>query len=250
LGCHLGCIHTAKRWIAQPCKETRKENKRTPRLNIKSDDRLGNGLGLGLLLLAVLGQTLLADTGGLGVLLLVVRAEQVDIVVLFLGSGSLGGVQGDLGDFGAVDGVGLAGIARQRGELILKGGNVLVPTGGVGELLGVGARLQGLEAGNIGLGGRVATRKEGLVNIPCAGEACGRTMDRKNRRRSKGGQERYGGGGCVSDKRHHVSRLSASRLIARTNRQLVQDVSRRRKSKLMGRKVGAGRAENWEENSE
>lgn len=92
--------------------------KRTPRLNIHGDDRLGGDLGLVLLLLAVLGQTLLTDTGSLGILLLVVRAEQVDIIVV-LGGGGLGGVQGDLGDLRAVDGVGLAGIAVEGGELIL-----------------------------------------------------------------------------------------------------------------------------------
>lgn len=35
---------------------------------------------------------------------------------------------------------------------------MLVPTSGVGVLLGVGALLQGLEAGSIGLAGRVAIR--------------------------------------------------------------------------------------------
>lgn len=129
--------------------------KRTPRLNIHGDNRLGSDLGLVLLLLAVLGQTLLTDTDGLGILLLVVRAEQVDIVVV-LGGGGLGGVQGDLGDLRAVDGVGLAGIALEGGELILECSNVLVPASSSRVLGGVGSLLEGLEDGDVGLGGRVA----------------------------------------------------------------------------------------------
>lgn len=42
---------------------------------------------------------------------------------------------------------------------------MLVPTSGVGELLGVGGLLQGLEAGNIGLGGRVAIRNK-VQSVP------------------------------------------------------------------------------------
>lgn len=128
---------------------------RTPGLDIQGNNRLGSDLGLVLLLLAVLGQTLLTDTDSLGILLLVVRAEQVDIVVV-LGGGGLGGVQGDLGDLRAVDGVGLAGLALEGGELILECSNVLVPASGGGVLGGVGSLLEGLEDGDVGLGGRVA----------------------------------------------------------------------------------------------
>ena len=60
------------------------EGKRTPGLDVEGDDRLGGDLGLGLLLLAVLGQALLADAGGLGILLLVVAAEEIDVLVLLL----------------------------------------------------------------------------------------------------------------------------------------------------------------------
>lgn len=134
-----------------------KTSKRTPGLDVEGDDRLGGDLGLVLLLLAVLGQALLADADGLGVLLLVVAAEEVDVLILLLLSGGgLGGVDGDLGDLGAVDGVGLAGIAGQGGELVLVRGDVLVPAGRVGVLGGVGGGVQGLEGDGISLRGRVA----------------------------------------------------------------------------------------------
>ncbi|KAL2279417.1 hypothetical protein FJTKL_13487 [Diaporthe vaccinii] len=125
-------------------------------LNIHSHDGLGGGLRLALLLLAVLGQTLLTDTGGLSILLLVVGAEQVDIVVVISGGGGLGGVQGDLSDLRAVGGVWLGGIAGEGGELGLVRGDVLVPPGGVGVLGGVRGGGDGLEGGNVGLGGGVA----------------------------------------------------------------------------------------------
>lgn len=86
--------------------------KHTPRLDIESDDGLGRGFrALGLLLGAVSGQTLLTDADGLGILLLVVTAEEIDILILLLLSGGgLGGVEGDLSDLGSVYRVGLAGI--------------------------------------------------------------------------------------------------------------------------------------------
>lgn len=141
------------------CPEKTRETERgkhTPRLDVHGDDRLGSGLRLALLLLAVLSQTLLTDTGSLGVLLLVVRAEQVDIVVVVSSGRGLGRVQGNLGDLGAVGGVGLGGIAGEGGELGLVGGDVLVPPGGVGVLGGVRRGGDGLEGGNVGLGGGVA----------------------------------------------------------------------------------------------
>ena len=130
---------------------------RTPGLDVQRDDRLGGDLGLEVLLGAVGGQALLADADGLGVLLLVVAAEEVDVLVLLLlRRGSLGGVQGNLGDLGAVDGVGLAGIAGQGREVVLVRGDVLVPAGRVGVLGGVGGGAQGLEDDGISLRGRVA----------------------------------------------------------------------------------------------
>lgn len=126
---------------------------RTPRLDIHSDNRLSGELRLGILLLLVLSQTLIADAGSLSILLLVVAAEKVDIlIILLLGGGGLGGVEGHLGDIGSVDGVGLAGIAGQGGKLVLVRGDLLVPARGIGVLGGVGARLQGLEDGDISLG--------------------------------------------------------------------------------------------------
>ena len=100
---------------------------RTPGLDVNGDDRLGGGLGLVLLLLLVLGKALLADTGGLRILLLLVAAEQIDVIIVLLGSGGLGGVHGELSGLGAVDGVGLGGIAGEGGEVVVVGGDVLVP---------------------------------------------------------------------------------------------------------------------------
>jgi hypothetical protein len=132
------------------------EKQHTPGLNIHGDDGLGSRLNLALLLLAVLSQALLTDTLGLGVLLLV-AAEEIDILILLGGRvGGLGWVEGDGGDLGPVDGVGFAGVAGERRELVLVRGDVLVPARRVGVLGGVGGRAQGLEGDGVGLRGRVA----------------------------------------------------------------------------------------------
>ena len=129
--------------------------RRTPRLDIQSDERLGGDLGLGGLLLLVGGQTLLTNSDGLRVLLLV-TAEQVDVVIILLGGRRLGWVQGDLSDIRSVDGVGLGGVTGEGGELLLEGVDVLVPSRGVGVLGGVRGTAEGLQGGNIGLRRRVA----------------------------------------------------------------------------------------------
>lgn len=85
----------------------------TPGLDVQGHDRLGDRLGLVLLLLLVLSQALLAEGRSLGILLLVVAAKQIDIVVV-LGSRGLGGVQGSGDLLRAVLGVGLGRIARER----------------------------------------------------------------------------------------------------------------------------------------
>lgn len=122
----------------------------TPRLDIHSNNRLGGDLRLGRLLLLVGSKTLLTDSDGLGVLLLV-AAEQVDIVILLLSGRRLGGVQGDLGDIGSVDGVGLGGVTGEGGELLLEGVDVLVPSRGVGVLGSVRGAAESLQSGNISL---------------------------------------------------------------------------------------------------
>jgi hypothetical protein len=133
------------------------EARRTPRLDVQSDNGLGGGLRtLGLLLLAVLFETLLADLGSLLVLLLVVAAEQVDIVVLLLGRRGLGGVQGGSNNFWAVDGVGLGRVTGEGSKVIVEAGDVLVPTRGVGVLGRSRGLLECLEDGNICLGRRVS----------------------------------------------------------------------------------------------
>lgn len=144
---------------------TAEEGKLTPGLDIHGDDGLGSDLGLGSLLLAVGSKALLTDAGSLSVLFLIVRAEKVDILLLLLASSlrGLGGVDGDLGDIRAVGGVGGRRVAGEGGELILVGGDVLVPAGSVGVLLGGGSLLQGLEDGNISLGGSVAIQSCALA---------------------------------------------------------------------------------------
>ncbi|KAI6770401.1 hypothetical protein HG530_005030 [Fusarium avenaceum] len=128
-------------------------------LDVKGDDGLGNSLGLVLLLLAVLSKTLLADADSLGVLLLVVAAEQVDVVIvasLSLLLRGLGRVDGHLSGLRAVGGVRSGSITGEGGELALVAGNVLVPSSSVGVLLLVGGAGQSLEGSDISLRGGLA----------------------------------------------------------------------------------------------
>jgi len=132
----------------------------TPWLDFKSNDGLGGGLGFTLLLLLVLGESLVPYPGGLGILLLVVAAEEIDIiVVLSLGLllWCLGGVDGKLSGLWAVGGVLLGRVTWERGELGLERGDVLVPTVCVRVLGGVGLRLDGLEGLDVGLRRSVAS---------------------------------------------------------------------------------------------
>lgn len=134
----------------------------TPGLDVEGHDGLGSDLGLGSLLLTVGSEALLANAFSLGILLLV-AAEQVDVVVVVVTTGllrSLGGVDRHLGDLGAVGSVGLGGIAREGGELALVGSDVAVPPSSVGVLLGVRGLGEGLEGGDISLRGGVAVRRK------------------------------------------------------------------------------------------
>lgn len=93
----------------------------------------------------------------LSILLLVVRAEEVDIVIILLGVlGGLGGVDGKLSGLGAVGSELLGWVTGQRRELGLERGDVLVPAVGVGVLGDLRLSLQGLESLDIGLGRTVA----------------------------------------------------------------------------------------------
>lgn len=129
-----------------------------PRLDVHGDDALGRGLGLALLLLLVLCQPFVANARRLCILLLVVTAEQVDLVVVLLGRGvGLGrGVDGHGRGVGAVCGVLLGWVAGEGGELGLERGNVLVPAGGVRELGDIGLLGKSLVGLHVGLRGRVA----------------------------------------------------------------------------------------------
>lgn len=124
----------------------------TPWLNIKSDDTLGGRLHLALLLLLVLGQSLLPDSGSLSILLLIVTAKEVDILVFFLSLlGGLGGVDGDLADVWAVGLEGLGWVARQGRELGLIRGDVLVPASSVWVSLDSWGGAESLEDLDVGL---------------------------------------------------------------------------------------------------
>jgi hypothetical protein len=132
------------------------EPQRTPGLDVQYDYRLRGDLGLGLLLLTVLGQTLLADAGGLSILLFLVAAEQVDIVVVLLSRRGLGRVQSGSDDVGTVDGIRLSRITGKRCEFVIVTSDVLVPTRSMRVLGSLRGSAQGLEDGHIGLGRRVA----------------------------------------------------------------------------------------------
>jgi len=131
----------------------------TPGLDVQGDDRLGSGLRLASLLCGVLLEALLTNTGVLSILLLVVRAEEVNVVIVLLlsvGSG-LGRVDGELRGLGAVSSELLGRVTGERRELGLERGDVLVPAVGVGVLGDIRGSLQGLEGLDIGLGRTVAT---------------------------------------------------------------------------------------------
>jgi hypothetical protein len=89
--------------------------------------------------------------------------EQIYIIIVFCGIGSLG-VDGQLRDLWTVGGVGFAWVARERGELGLVGGDMLVPAVGIGVLLNGGGALGGLEDFNVGLRGTVS--EDSSVFVP------------------------------------------------------------------------------------
>jgi hypothetical protein len=124
---------------------------RTPRLDVHGDNRLSGGLDLASFLLVVLGQTLSLELLRLLVHLVLVAAEQVNLVIVLLSSRRLGGIDRQLGLLGTIGGVVLCRIAGQSGELRLPGEDVVVPAPGVGELLRRWDRLQLLEDLDIGL---------------------------------------------------------------------------------------------------
>lgn len=131
---------------------------RTPRLDVKSDNRLGCRLYFAGLLLVVLSQTLGLYPLSLRILLLIVAAEQVDLVVILLGSllGCLGRVDGELRGLRAIGGVLLGWVARQGLKLALEGEDVVVPAPCVRELLWGRDLLDLLEDLDVGLRWSVA----------------------------------------------------------------------------------------------
>ncbi|KAI7498817.1 hypothetical protein KC357_g166 [Hortaea werneckii] len=133
------------------------------------DHGLGSWLrALGGLLLRVLLQTLLLDPLSLLILFLVVRAEEVDLVVVSGSVRGLGRVGGELVRLRAVGGVLLGRVAWQGGEFGLEGLDVLVPAVGVGVVLRLRGGLDGLEGLDVGLGGGVAG-DAGLVSAALHG---------------------------------------------------------------------------------
>jgi hypothetical protein len=133
------------------------QREHTPGLNIQCDDRLGSGLYLASLLLVVLSKTLGLEPLVLRILLLVAAAEKINLIILLLSSsGCLSGVEGELSGLRAVSSVVLGGVTGKGGELRLPGEDVVVPSPGVGVLLGCGDGLDLLEDLDIGLGRGVA----------------------------------------------------------------------------------------------
>ncbi|KAB8437347.1 hypothetical protein FH972_025027 [Carpinus fangiana] len=112
-------------------------------------------LDLASLLLTVLLQTLRLQLLCLGILLLVIGAEEVDIVVIVGRSSSACWVDGQGRGLGAVGGDLLGWVTRECGELGLEAGDVLVPAGRVWELLDSWCLGDSLEDLDIGLGGSV-----------------------------------------------------------------------------------------------
>lgn len=141
-----------------------------PWLDVEGDDGLGGGSWtLGCLLLLVLCDSLSLNSGGLGVLLLVVRAEEVDVVVVSssvvvdgdgLGGGRLDASVGS----GREESGGACRVTVEVRVLLLEGCNVGEPSGNVGVLVGVRCRAS-LEDGNVGTGDSVATRGWASKNV-------------------------------------------------------------------------------------
>lgn len=144
-----------------------RSRKRTPRLDIQRHNRLSSRLALSLLLLCVLRQSLLPDPHSLRILLFVVRAEEIDLIIVIAALGllllrRLGRVDCKLRGLRAVGGVLFRWVARKGGELGLEGGDVLVPAVGVRVLLDGGWGLDGLVGLDVCLGGAVASPKLAL----------------------------------------------------------------------------------------
>lgn len=127
---------------------------RTPRLHIQRDDRFRSRLDLALLLLPILLQPLRLQLLRLGIFLVIVRAEEIDIVVIFLCI-YRSGVDGQCGSLRAVRCSCFAWVAGEGGEVGFEGGGVLVPAVGVRVFLDCWGFLGGLEDFYIGLGGTV-----------------------------------------------------------------------------------------------
>lgn len=125
-----------------------------PRLDVHGDNGLADGgRALGGLLLVVGGDTLGLDALALGVLLLVVRAEEVDVVLvlLLLSAGR--------GRGAAEERLGGGSVSRERRELRLERLDVRVPAGRVRVLGGRRGRLESGEDAGVSLRGRVATKE-------------------------------------------------------------------------------------------
>lgn len=127
-------------------------------LDVEGNDRLADNDGLGGLLGGVVGETLLLEGLGLGINLLVVGSEEINVIIILLSSG---GGRGGGRSRGAVGGGVLGGISGEGLVLGVVGLDVRVPAGGVGVGGSVGGRREGLEDGDIGLGGGVSERAGG-----------------------------------------------------------------------------------------
>jgi hypothetical protein len=125
----------------------------TPWLYVEGDNGLGGRLALAGLLLVVLGQALGLKLLCLLVDLVVVAAEQVDLVVFLLSRllRCLGGVDSEGGGLRAIGSEVLGWVAGQGVELALEGEEVVVPAPCVRVLLWCGDLLDLLEDLDVGL---------------------------------------------------------------------------------------------------
>ena len=123
-----------------------------PRLDVNGDNRLGSGLrALGSLLSGVLSKSLLLELLSLLIDLIVVRAEEINIIVILLSSGGT-----EVRSLGVL-------VTGESLKLSRESINLGVPLSGLGVLLGIGLGANSLEDNNISLGGSRALN-EGLVS--------------------------------------------------------------------------------------
>jgi hypothetical protein len=121
-----------------------------PWLDVQCYDRLSSWLwSLSGLLGIVLLESLSRELSLLSILFLVIRSEEIDVLIVLSGWGSSRGLGGDIR---AVGSEWKRSISWERRELLNIGGDVRVPTGSVWVLSGIWSGGDGLVDSNISLG--------------------------------------------------------------------------------------------------